>query len=265
MARTCSQCRCATCHERPLRLEMAEIGLVRSGGTGGLRRMPQAQRSERGFRLEVGRFALAPGEMVAIVGPSGSGKSAFLELAGLAAAPLAQGTPRMALDGADVWALWQRPARRALARLRARAYGFVLQQGGLHPFLTVRGNLALAQSLAGEAAPARAAALLERLGLGSVAAAFPAALSVGQRQRAAVARALAHRPALVVADEPTSALDPENAATVMALLADLAAEEGAAVVLATHDRAAVAALGIAAVEVAGRTEGDCYVARVERC
>jgi putative ABC transport system ATP-binding protein len=189
-----------------------------------------------GFSLEIERFHIAAGELVAVIGPSGSGKSTFLDLLALSLAPSSGGAFRM--DGTDVAALWRSQDSGTLARLRREKIGYVLQSGALLPFLSAAGNVALPLRLAGrtgEETRRRVERLMDRLGLEPVAHRLPAQLSIGQRQRVAVARALVHRPLLVLADEPTASLDAEAARAVMALLTELAREQGSAVLLVTHD------------------------------
>lgn len=190
------------------------------------------------FVLEVPSLVLSAGQGLALVGPSGAGKSTTLDLAALALAPDRAG--RLAVAGVDAAALWARGAHDALAALRARAIGYVLQTGGLLPFLTVAENIALPQRLVGRRDPRRMRDLADHLGIGAELDKKPAALSVGQRQRAAIARALAHRPSLVIADEPTAALHPELAVDVFALLVSACVEDGAALLVATHDAEAAA-------------------------
>jgi putative ABC transport system ATP-binding protein len=208
----------------------------------------------RRFTLSVADFEVSAGEAVALVGPSGSGKTTLLEILGLVASP--GRTRGFALEGddgtTDVAALWARGDRAALARLRARRFGFVLQTGGLFGFLDARANAALPSELLGAPDPARVDALLERLGLAEVAGLRPARLSIGQRQRVAVARALAHGPSVVVADEPTSALDPASADDVLALLLETAAETGAAVVLSSHNMDLIARHGLRVARIVRR-------------
>jgi putative ABC transport system ATP-binding protein len=191
----------------------------------------------RRFTLSVPAFSVEGGDAVALVGPSGSGKTTLLEILGLVAHPgLAA---RFVLEGegptVDLAAVWARRDRTALARLRARRFGFVLQTGGLFGFLDAEANAGLSPHLLGAPDPARVALLMKRLGLAEVAALRPGKLSIGQRQRVAVVRALAHRPAFVIADEPTSALDPASADTVLALLLEVAAEQETGVILSSHN------------------------------
>jgi putative ABC transport system ATP-binding protein len=193
------------------------------------------------FTLTVEALHLAPGALVAVTGASGTGKSTLLDIAALARRP--DEAMRIEVCGTDAAALWSRGAKDALAKLRARHFGYVLQTGGLVPFLSVGANAALAQDLAGRRDAAHLAALAERLGIGDLLARMPASLSVGQRQRAAILRALAHRPSLVLADEPTASVHPDMAATILALLGEQAREAGAAVLLATHDAPAARVAG----------------------
>ncbi len=195
------------------------------------------------FVLEIPRLTLAAGEAMALVGPSGAGKSTALDLAALALAP--DRAERLAVAGTDAAPLWRAGDREALAALRARAIGYVTQTGALLPFVSVGRNIALTQHLSGRRDPALIARLADRLGIATELDKPPAALSVGQRQRAAIARALAHRPALVLADEPTAALHPEMADTVLTLLVEHCAEQGAALLVATHDAERAAAHGLA--------------------
>jgi len=199
------------------------------------------------YRVSLPRLRLCAGDVVAVTGASGSGKSTLLEVLGLVASPLpgAGFIWRAAAEPIDLAALWRRDAERQLAALRAARIGFVMQTGGLLPFLTVRENLCINRRLLGLSDVAsELEPLVEQLELGPLLDALPARLSVGQQQRASIGRALAHRPALLLADEPTSALDPSLAGRVLELLLESAAEAGTAVVLATHEQERVRALGL---------------------
>ncbi len=180
---------------------------------------------------------VAAGEVVALLGPSGSGKSTFLTTVGLINPPTAG---RVAIGGVRVL-----DGPRALTDLRAfrrRQLGFVFQKSNLIPFLTARENVQVALELdgtSGRRARAAAHALLEELGVGDRAEHLPAELSGGQQQRVAVARAIANRPALILADEPTAALDGPRGRQVMELFRRIARERGAAAVVVTHDHRAL--------------------------
>lgn len=210
------------------------------------------------FRIEAPLARLTTGEILALTGPSGSGKSTVLEILGLVLAPepgsrfVWQTGAAEAVDIADLWA---RGGDGLLCGLRASQLGFVLQSGGLLPFLSVRENIALPRLLAGMAGwDGSVDALIGKLGIGHLLAKKPHQLSVGERQRTSIARALSHDPPLLLADEPTAALDPARAETVMKLLVELVdARQGMAVIV-THDHALIRRLGIR--EMRAQLQGD---------
>ena len=184
-------------------------------------------------------LTLEPGDFVALMGPSGCGKSTLLHLCGAMDRPSAG---RLTIEGRDLSTLDDD----ALTRLRRDRIGFVFQFFNLLPTLTIGDNIALPCLLGGMAvkqAEARAAALAERVGISHRLAHYPQQVSGGEAQRAAIARALVHRPALLVADEPTGNLDSVNGANVLRLLSDLNRDLGITILLATHaaDVAAAAA------------------------
>jgi len=171
---------------------------------------------------------LRRGEMVALVGPSGCGKSTLLNmLSGVDRAD----SGAVVVCGVDL----THAAESDLVRLRRSKIGIVFQAFHLVPHLSVEENVALPLALAGVRDDERVRALLERVGLGARRKHHPSELSGGEQQRTAVARALVHKPALVLADEPTGNLDSASGAAVLALLDELRRTEGAALVLATHD------------------------------
>ena len=180
--------------------------------------------------LEGVDLAVPRGRIEVIMGPSGSGKTTLLHLAAGLEPPDA-GDVRV--EGVSLAALDDR----ARTLLRRRRIGIVFQFFNLIPTLTLSENVRLPLELGGEPARAareRAGAWLERVGLLARAGDYPDRLSGGEQQRAAVARALVHGPAVVLADEPTGSLDRGSAARILATLAGLARDAGAAVVLATH-------------------------------
>jgi putative ABC transport system ATP-binding protein len=178
-----------------------------------------------------------PGEYVAIVGESGSGKSTLLNL--IAGLDRPDGG-RVEVAGTDLAALDD--AGRTLAR--RHKLGFVFQSFHILPHLTVQQNVELPLVLLGVERTQRATRvqeLLAAVGLGDRGASMPRELSGGELQRVAVARALVHRPALVLADEPTGNLDPDTAHTVLGLLAREIRTRGAGGVLVTHSEVAARA------------------------
>lgn len=176
---------------------------------------------------------VAPGEFVAVRGPSGSGKTTLLLAAGGMLRPDAG---QVQVGGQDIYQL----STEARARFRAASIGFVFQQFHLVAYLNVLENV-LVPSLArsGSHLRERALDLLERLGLKNRMHHVPSKLSSGERQRTALARALLHRPALVLADEPTGNLDVDNGRIVLEHLADFTAR-GGALLLVTHEPRAAA-------------------------
>lgn len=219
------------------------------------------------FSVFLPRLVLARGDTLALTGESGSGKSTLLELLGLVAAPLAgAGFLWHRTEGGplDVAALWGANAQPALARLRARSIGFVLQTGGLLPFLTVWENLNINRRLLGMVEDDDGVRdLVAALEIGRLLGKRPGQLSVGQQQRVSIGRALAHGPALLLADEPSSALDPRLSDKVLGLLRDLAAGQGTAVVLATHEQRRVRELGLREIRARPWDEPDRLGSRFE--
>jgi putative ABC transport system ATP-binding protein len=174
---------------------------------------------------------LSAGEVTLMVGPSGSGKTTLLMIAGAMLTPT---SGRVSLEGAVL----NTQNVGELAQLRLMRIGFVFQSFNLFPSLTALENVALPAALAGvrkHRRNKRAAALLERLGLGRRSAHLPEELSAGEKQRVALARALINDPPLVLADEPTANLDSVSGHQVLELFRDIASHEGRAVLVVTHD------------------------------
>ncbi len=184
-------------------------------------------------------LAVEAGEFVAITGPSGSGKSTLLHMLGGITRPSAG---RVLLEGTDLATLDDD----ALAEIRRRRIGFVFQRYNLLPELSLSENVALPLVLDGTPdARCRSAAraALEAVGMGHRAEHRPDALSGGEQQRGAIARALVTDPAIVLADEPTGALDSVNSGLVLDLLQRLVRERQQTVIMVTHDAGIAAAAG----------------------
>jgi putative ABC transport system ATP-binding protein len=173
-------------------------------------------------------FSVEPGAFVAIVGPSGSGKTTLLGLLAGLDRPTA-GTVH--LDGEELGAL----SEDDLARLRARKIGFVFQSFQLIPTLTALENVQVPLELRGEPSAARAAELLDRVGLGDRGHHYPTQLSGGEQQRVALARAFSTAPRVLLADEPTGNLDARTGATIIDLMTVLNRDLATTLVLVTHD------------------------------
>lgn len=202
-------------------LEARGVSKTYRGGDGGLLRV-----------LDDVSLTVARGEMVAVVGASGAGKSTLLHVLGALERPTA----------GEVWVGGEPLAGRsdeALAALRNRAVGFVFQFHHLLREFTALENVVVPQRILGvpsAAARERAAMLLDLVGLGARAHHRPAALSGGEQQRTAVARALATEPAVLLADEPSGNLDHANAERLHDLFVDLAHRHGTGMVVVTHNR-----------------------------
>jgi putative ABC transport system ATP-binding protein len=177
------------------------------------------------------------GEFIAIVGQSGSGKTTLLQLMGALDRPT---SGRVVLAGHDL----TRTSERDLSRLRRDTVGFIFQQFNLIPTLTATQNVEAAiatTSLGRVEREARAASLLEAVGLSARAGHLPSQLSGGEQQRVAIARALANRPRVLLADEPTGNLDSASGEEILELLRTLSAQQMLTVVLITHDIAIASA------------------------
>lgn len=176
-------------------------------------------------------LTLRSGEIVGLVGPSGAGKSSLLHGAGLLERPSA-GSVR--INGIEGWSLNER----ARTALRRDALGFVYQFHHLLPEFSALDNVAMPQLIAGsgkEQARDEASRLLDLVGLGARSSHQPAQLSGGEQQRVAIVRALANRPAVLLADEPTGNLDPHTADSVFEALRAIVHEQKVAALIATHN------------------------------
>ncbi len=194
----------------------------------GLRKVYVAPDGERVPVLDVKELRLAEGAQVALRGRSGSGKTTLLNII---AGVLRADEGRITVAGFELTAL----SEAGRDRVRAEHVGYVFQTFNLLQGLTAIENVLLPTMLRGTGDRARAAALLERVGMKDRLSYRPRQLSVGQQQRVAVARALANRPRLVLADEPTGNLDEQHAGEALRLLRDVCRENGAALLVVSHD------------------------------
>jgi putative ABC transport system ATP-binding protein len=200
-------------------------------------------------------LSVEPGESLAIIGPSGCGKSTLLGLVGALDVPT---SGRIRIGHHEISSM----SEREQAALRRHAFGFVFQSDNLHPFLTVVENVALQLSLAGiNDRYERCLEILDRLGLAGELDKLPDQLSGGQRQRVGVARALVHRPGLILADEPTGSLDADNSAAVVDLLLAARGGMGATLVMVTHDPEAARRMDRAVALRDGRLAPEAIPAR----
>lgn len=192
------------------------------------------------FSLIVPELEIPQASFTAIVGQSGCGKSTLLDLLGLVLAPAsAERFELTARDGEQIDISGESPRR--LSEIRRQHLGYILQSGGLMPFLSVAKNLAIARML-NPGRPIEPEALEElvfRLGIEDHLAKKPSQLSGGQRQRVAIARAIAQNPDIILADEPTGAVDKFTAVKIRDLLLSCAKKAGVSVLMVTHDEALV--------------------------
>ena len=218
------------------------------------RRVSAGGRSE--FELVLPSFQVFAGDEIAVIGASGSGKSTLVDLLVFATRPSQAGlfefrTPED--QGIDIGSMWRSGAHDGLAELRKRYFGIVLQTGVLLRFLSVERNIRLARELLDLPDDGSVRQLAKRLGIDHLLDKFPEQLSAGERQRTAIARALAHNPAIIVADEPTASLDEANANVIMSMLNELVTQLGITLIITTHDTALIERYPFRVVELRVRS------------
>ena len=217
-----------------------------------LRNLTKSWKAQDGeFQLSVPQLDVHAGDQIAVLGQSGCGKSTLLDILAMTLEPSSCESFHFEPVGAantDISTAWKNHNMDLLAGLRGHHIGYVLQTGGLLPFITVRENIELPRRLCELAGDGTVEDLGQRLRISDQFDKLPAELSVGQRQRVAVARALAHEPTVVLADEPTASLDPHTAGEVMGLFVDLAAQHGITLLIASHDWERMADLGLSRLE-----------------
>lgn len=195
-----------------------------------------------GFRLVVPEIQISAQENIALVGHSGCGKSTLLDMLALILRP--DSSDEFDLhpvggDNHDLGTLWRRDKQSKLSQIRKQHIGYVLQSGGLLPYLTVRENIELPRKLLKLPDDDSIDSISRVLGIDRQLDKLPGLLSAGERQRAAFARALSHRPSILIADEPTSALDPITAQKIMAVVMEVIRGLKITLITASHDWAHV--------------------------
>jgi putative ABC transport system ATP-binding protein len=200
------------------------------------------------FRLRVPSLQIAQGEKIALIGESGCGKSTLLDMLAFISQPTEAAAfrfrPDQEVDAIDVGTLWRKRRQNRLGDMRKQHIGYVMQTGGLLPYLTVRENMSLSRSVLGMAQQETVESLARELGIARHLDKRPDKLSVGERQRVAIGRALAHEPPIVIADEPTASVDPLAAEKIMSLFIGLAEERNITVVVASHAWRHIQRLGL---------------------
>ncbi len=217
------------------------------------------------FSLHMENFHVKHGELVALVGPSGCGKSTALDIISTALTP--QTTEESTFTFCpeespfDILALWQKGKLNELSKLRQKYIGYILQTGGLLPFLSGYDNIMLSCTSKGEQDSLQddMKVMAENLDITHLLHKKPAQMSVGERQRFAIARALIHKPQLILADEPVASLDPYNAQLVLELFTQQAQEKNISVVMVSHSPSMAKAAGFRLVETTiSRKDGHIF-------
>jgi putative ABC transport system ATP-binding protein len=195
-----------------------------------------------GFRLLVPSVEIKAQENVALVGHSGCGKSTLLDMMALALHPDAADDFTLSPgddEPQDIALLWKKKKQNRLAKIRKQHIGYVLQQGGLLPYLTVRENIELPRKLMNMPEDDSTRSIARVMGIHRQLDKLPGLLSAGERQRVAFTRALSHRPSILLADEPTASLDPITARKIMAVVMELVKGLKITMITASHDWAHV--------------------------
>ena len=199
------------------------------------------------FRVCLPELILKEGDIVVIQGDSGSGKSTLLEMIGMILKPDNIDGYNLFLDNnnLDIAKLINNNDINQLANIRAQYLGFMLQTGGLLPFLKIYENILLPIKLLQKNVDnSRLEYLIDKLGISHLLNKYPKQLSIGERQRASFIRSIIHKPALLLADEPTSALDPYNANLLFDLIIEQAKQDNIATIIVTHDWQRISTKGL---------------------
>ena len=191
------------------------------------------------------RLALGPGQVMAVTGESGCGKSTLLEALGLLLKPDQAGVFKLGAPAIDINRLLQQQNETRLAQIRARQLDFILENGGLLPYLNVLDNIQLPRRILGlPPHNERLDKAIKTLKINRLIKKMPQALSIGERQRVACLRAIAHEPQLLLADEPTAALDPYSARNLFELFLEVVNASQLSALVVSHDWALVKEFGL---------------------
>lgn len=195
-----------------------------------------------GFRLKVPEIKIESQEAIALVGHSGCGKSTLLDMLALALHPDESDQFDLSTsfgNVSDIKTLWEKNKQNKLSEIRKQHIGYVLQTGGLLPYLTVRENIELPRQLLNLPEDDSIRSISKVMGIHRQLDKLPGLLSAGERQRASFARAFSHRPKIIIADEPTASLDPITARKIMAVVMELVKGLKVTMIIASHDWAQV--------------------------
>ncbi len=217
------------------------------------------------FSLYMENFYVRHGELVALVGPSGCGKSTALDIISTALEPQTVHDSEFVFhpeeEAFDILSLWKKDKINTLSHVRQKYIGYILQTGGLLPFLSGYDNIMLSctSNTEQEALQDAVDSMAQQLDITHLLRKKPAQMSVGERQRFAIARALIHKPQLILADEPVASLDPYNAQLVLELFIQQAKEKNISVVMVSHSPTMAKAAGFRLVEATiSRQEGQIF-------
>ena len=220
---------------------------------------------EAEYTLSIPNLCIEKGEHIAITGRSGCGKSTCLDLLGMILAPNSIETFNFYPNNnvQDITKYWKEKNFDYMTMLRRKYLRYILQTGELLPYLTVEENIILSAKLGGIddiTARNKAKELAEILNITKLQKTKPTTLSIGERQRTAIARALASSPEVVLADEPTAALDPEHAQTVMKLFLQAIKAFGTTVIMVSHDISLVHEFNFREIQMQTETINDKTIA-----
>ncbi len=219
------------------------------------------------FRLHVPSLQIAQGEKIALIGESGCGKSTLLDMLSFILQPSDIGAfkfrPIVSDSPLDIAEHWKKRRQNQLGDLRRHHIGYVMQTGGLLPYLSVRDNMSLSRNVLGMEEDGSVERLAKELGIAGHLNKLPDSLSTGERQRVAIGRALAHHPSIVIADEPTASVDPFAAEKIMSLFIELVEEMKITVIVASHAWSHIKKLDLRRLSHHTRRSADGLVTETE--